>query len=189
MSSRRTVLLNTGHKIPTLGYGTWLCSEETVSEAVFEALKVGYRHLDLAKVYGNQIGVGDGIKRALAEIPGLKREDIFVTSKLWNNSHRPEDVEPTLDDTLAELGLDYLDVSIFKKKIFDQSIRIILCFAHFMQFYLIHHDFRSYILFIGQLLSPPARFSSQKIQRPAQSFLTKECRFVRHGKVYSFNFM
>lgn len=116
MSSGRTVLLNTGHKFPTLGYGTWLCSPEVVSEAVFEALKVGYRHLDLAKVYGNQVGVGDGIKRALAEIPGLKREDLFITSKLWNNSHRPEDVEPTLDDTLAELGLDYLDVSIFKNR-------------------------------------------------------------------------
>jgi L-glyceraldehyde reductase len=119
MSSGRSILLNTGHKIPTLGYGTWQCSNEVAGDLVFQVLKAGYRHLDLAKSYGNQVGVGEGIKRALAEIPGLKREDIFVTSKLWNNSHRPEDVEPTLDDTLQELGLEYLDVSPSKQSLFN----------------------------------------------------------------------
>lgn len=113
MSFGRTVLLNTGHKFPTLGYGTWQSSPGVVGQGVFEALKIGYRHLDLAKIYENQVEVGKGIKKALSEIPGLKREDIFITSKLWNNSHRPQDVEPSLDDTLAELGLDYLDVSAY----------------------------------------------------------------------------
>lgn len=112
MSSGRTVTLNTGHKIPQIGYGTWQAGPGEVGAGVYEALKVGYRHLDLAKVYANQKEVGEGIKKALAEVPGLKREDIFITSKLWNSSHAPEDVAPALDDTLEELGLDYLDVCL-----------------------------------------------------------------------------
>lgn len=112
MSSGRTVTLNTGAKVPALGYGTWQSAPGEVGAGVYEALKAGYRHLDLAKVYSNQREVGEGIKRALAEIPGLKREDIFITSKLWNSSHQPENVPAALDDTLEELGLDYLDVCL-----------------------------------------------------------------------------
>ncbi|KAH6889295.1 NADP-dependent oxidoreductase domain-containing protein [Thelonectria olida] len=110
MSFGKTVTLNSGHKIPTLGYGTWQAAPGEVGAGVYEALKAGYRHLDLAKVYQNQVEVGEGIKKALAEVPGLKREDIFITSKLWNNAHEPEKVEAALDDTLKELGLEYLDL-------------------------------------------------------------------------------
>ncbi|KAK7408522.1 mitochondrial glycerol dehydrogenase Gld1 [Neonectria punicea] len=110
MSLGRTAKLNSGHTIPLLGYGTWQSAPGEVGTGVFEALKAGYRHLDLAKIYQNQREVGEGIKKALAEVPGLKREDIFITSKLWNNSHEPEKVEAALDDTLEELGLDYLDL-------------------------------------------------------------------------------
>ncbi|PHH73435.1 hypothetical protein CDD82_5481 [Ophiocordyceps australis] len=106
----RTVSLNSGHSMPQLGYGTWQADGDSVSHGVFTALETGYRHLDLAKVYGNQRQVAQGLRRALDEIPGLRRQDIFITSKLWNNSHAPHLVEAALDDTLDELGLDYLDL-------------------------------------------------------------------------------
>ncbi|KAG9192490.1 Aldo/keto reductase [Alternaria panax] len=110
MSSGKTVTLNSGHKIPQLGYGTWQAAPGEVGNGVYEALKIGYRHLDLAKIYENQKEVAQGIKRAYKDVPGLKREDIFITGKLWNTQHDPEKVEEALDDTLAELELEYLDL-------------------------------------------------------------------------------
>ncbi|KAF2754464.1 aldehyde reductase-like protein [Pseudovirgaria hyperparasitica] len=108
MSKGRTVTLNTGAKIPQLGFGTWQAEPGQVEAAVYEALKAGYKHIDLAKVYGNQKEIAGAFKKAFAE--GVKREELFITSKLWNSQHRPEHVAGALDDCLAELGLDYLDL-------------------------------------------------------------------------------
>lgn len=111
MSLGRKVTLNTGASIPQLGFGTWQSEPGQVKAAVLEALKAGYRHLDLAKVYGNQKEIAEAFKEAFGgAVSGLKREDVFITSKLWNSQHRPHDVPAALDDCLAELGLDYLDL-------------------------------------------------------------------------------
>ncbi|EER45646.1 NADP-dependent glycerol dehydrogenase [Histoplasma capsulatum var. duboisii H88] len=110
MSLGRKATLNTRYQIPLLGYGTWQAGPGEVGAGVFEALKAGYRHLDLAHIYRNQREVGEGLKKALKEIPGLRREDIFITSKLWNNYHKPEHVAMSLDICLKELGLQYLDL-------------------------------------------------------------------------------
>ncbi|KAL4882572.1 NADP-dependent oxidoreductase domain-containing protein [Aspergillus karnatakaensis] len=110
MSLGKKVTLNSGAQIPQLGFGTWQSAPGQVGEAVYQALKVGYRHLDLATIYENQREVAEGIKRAYKDIPGLKREDIFITSKLWNTQHDPAVVEKALDECLAELELEYLDL-------------------------------------------------------------------------------
>ncbi|KAJ5085475.1 hypothetical protein N7532_010246 [Penicillium argentinense] len=97
--------LNTGAKVPAVGFGTWQAKPLEVENAVEVALKQGYRHIDCAAIYRNETEVGAGIKKA-----GVPREEIFITGKLWNTKHKAEDVEPALNKTLKDLGIDYLDL-------------------------------------------------------------------------------
>lgn len=96
-------------QMPLVGLGLWKIDKEQVADAVFNAIKAGYRHLDSACDYGNEKQVGEGIARALDA--GLcTREDLWVTSKLWNTYHKEEHVIMAMDQTLHDLGLEYLDL-------------------------------------------------------------------------------
>jgi len=98
-----------GDKIDAIGLGTWKSAPGEVGDAVKAALKVGYRHIDCAAVYGNEKEVGAALHESFSEYD-INREDVWITSKLWNTAHKPEDVSPALKQTLSDLKLDYLDL-------------------------------------------------------------------------------
>lgn len=104
----RSLKLNSGATIPELGFGTWLAAPGVVQTSVEAAIKTGFRHIDCAAIYGNEKEVGSAFKQCFAS--GVKRSDLFVTSKLWNTFHKPSDVKPAIERTLADLGIDYLDL-------------------------------------------------------------------------------
>lgn len=95
--------------MPTVGLGLWKADGTDVAATVVEAAAVGYRHFDSAADYGNERAVGAGLAQVLAG-GSLCRQDLWVTSKLWNTFHRPEHVRPACERTLSDLGLDYLDL-------------------------------------------------------------------------------
>ena len=103
----KTVKLNSGWEMPIIGIGTYLLSTAQAEESVYNALKVGMRLIDTADIYGNEVGVGRGIARAMKDF-GIKREEIFVTTKLWTSDFYRADEE--IDERLQRMGLDYIDL-------------------------------------------------------------------------------
>jgi len=95
--------------MPALGFGTLISDAATTTSATRDALEAGYRHVDCAERYRNEREVGEGLRLGLAA-GGVAREDIFVTTKLWNSNHRPERVRPAFEASRGRLGLDYLDL-------------------------------------------------------------------------------
>jgi alcohol dehydrogenase (NADP+) len=104
----RTLSFDNGDTMPQLGLGTWKSDPGEVGNAVREAIRAGYRHIDCAHNYGNEAEVGQALAAAMGE--GIKRKELWITSKLWNDAHHPENVRPALESTLAHLKLDYLDL-------------------------------------------------------------------------------
>ncbi|KAF7270397.1 hypothetical protein GWI33_016631 [Rhynchophorus ferrugineus] len=105
----KTIKLNNGVLLPTVGLGTYKSQPGQVEEAVKTAIDVGYRHIDCAWFYGNEAEVGKAIREKIAS-GVVKREDLFITSKLWNNFHAEKEVIPKLKESLSAFGLDYLDL-------------------------------------------------------------------------------
>ena len=97
--------LNDGYSIPQLGFGVFQIDPEETARAVSEALEIGYRHIDTAEMYGNEKGVGEAVRAS-----GLDRGDVYVTSKLNNSFHEPDEARRAFDGTLDALGFDYVDL-------------------------------------------------------------------------------
>ncbi|MEM8508612.1 MAG: aldo/keto reductase [Bacteroidota bacterium] len=96
-------------QMPALGLGTWKSDPGVVKKAIIKAIEIGYRHIDCAAIYGNETEIGEALEECLKK-GMVKRADLWITSKLWNDAHKREDVQPALEKTLADLKLDYLDL-------------------------------------------------------------------------------
>ncbi|MGY4719263.1 aldo/keto reductase [Naumannella huperziae] len=103
MTQVPNITLNDGREIPQLGYGVWQVSGDEIVDAVGKALEIGYRHIDTAAAYQNEEGVGQAIRES-----GVPREELWVTTKLWNSRH--DDARAALEESLGKLGLDAVDL-------------------------------------------------------------------------------
>lgn len=99
--------LNTGADISAVGFGTWLIDDDAVAPLVADAIKAGYRHIDTAQAYGNEAGVGRGIKDS-----GVAREELFITTKVAAEAKDYDSAAASIDESLRKLGLDYVDLMI-----------------------------------------------------------------------------
>ena len=107
MILNETYTLANGVRIPKLGLGTWFIDDDAAAEAVRSALEIGYRNIDTAQAYGNERGVGEGIRTS-----GLPREEIFVSTKLAAEIKDYDEAVAAIDESLAKMGLDYVDLML-----------------------------------------------------------------------------
>ncbi|MDR6721660.1 diketogulonate reductase-like aldo/keto reductase [Paenibacillus amylolyticus] len=104
---KETFQLSNGLSIPQLGLGTWLLTDEQAQQAVHDAISIGYRHIDTAQAYNNETGVGEGIRAS-----GVAREELFITTKIIAEAKTYDEAMHSIDESLAKMGLDYLDLMI-----------------------------------------------------------------------------
>ena len=105
----QSLTFNNNDKMPILGLGTWKSDPGDVGKAVQEAIRIGYRHIDCAAIYGNEAEIGKALEEVM-QAGMVTRDELWITSKLWNNAHAREEVPIALKKTLADLRLDYLDL-------------------------------------------------------------------------------
>lgn len=126
----KDLLLANGNKIPEVGYGTWLIKNEDACKCVLMAFEAGYRHIDTAQAYGNEKGVGEAIRKS-----GLKREEIYLTTKVQAEYKSYVKAKKSIDQSLKDLGLDYVDLILIhcpqpwllfrsKRRFFKQNIEV-----------------------------------------------------------------
>ena len=108
-SVRDALVLNNGVKIPCVGFGTWQAEDDEAYNSVLAAIKAGYTHIDTAAIYGNEVSVGKAIAKAIS-LGLVKRQDLFITSKVWNDDRGYETTLKAFEESLKRLGLDYLDL-------------------------------------------------------------------------------
>lgn len=113
-NNAKEVTLNNGVKMPILGFGVFQIPSENTKQAVLDALKVGYRHIDTAQSYGNEKEVGEAIKES-----GIPREEIFVTTKIWLSNYGYEKAKDSIDRSLKRMQLDYLDLVLLHQPFSD----------------------------------------------------------------------
>lgn len=119
----RTIPLSNGHEMPSVGLGMWKVDPADVPELIEHAVERGYRHFDNACDYGNEAQVGEGLRRVLGS-GRCRREDLWITSKLWNTYHAPEHVRPALEKSLRDLQLGYLDLYLIHFPISQKYVPI-----------------------------------------------------------------